>query len=62
MTNGYSLFSGCSYTQGEGFALRKNDPQLWVNQVYAKNKAIHPGTDSNKKYSDLVNAHLEKKL
>jgi len=30
----YTLFSGCSYTAGNGFALEKEDPALWVNQLY----------------------------
>jgi len=30
----YTVFSGCSLTQGEGFELTKNEPSLWVNQIY----------------------------
>lgn len=30
----YTLFSGCSYTAGSGFALEKNEPDLWVNQLH----------------------------
>jgi hypothetical protein len=30
----YTVFSGCSYTAGTGFALEKLDPDLWVNQLH----------------------------
>lgn len=32
----YTVFSGCSYTAGAGFELEKEDPVLWVNQLYNK--------------------------
>jgi hypothetical protein len=32
----YTLFAGCSYTSGDGFELEKNEPGLWVNQLYHK--------------------------
>lgn len=32
----YTLFAGCSYTAGDGFELEKNEPNLWVNQLYHK--------------------------
>jgi hypothetical protein len=28
------VFAGCSITAGTGFALEKNEPQLWVNQIH----------------------------
>ena len=31
----YTLFSGCSYSAGTGFDLEKQDPDLWVNQLYS---------------------------
>lgn len=30
----YCVFAGCSLTAGTGFALEKNEPQLWVNQIH----------------------------
>jgi hypothetical protein len=30
----YCVFAGCSYTSGAGFALEKNEPKLWVNQIH----------------------------
>ena len=30
----YTLFAGCSYTVGIGFALEKQEPRLWVNQLH----------------------------
>ena len=30
------LFSGCSYTAGNGFELEKDEPGLWVNQIHKK--------------------------
>lgn len=32
----YTLFAGCSYSSGVGFELEKNEPVLWVNQLYNK--------------------------
>ena len=32
----YTLFAGCSYTNGNGFDLQKNEPCLWVNQLHNK--------------------------
>jgi len=32
----HTVFSGCSYTAGTGFELEKNQPELWVNQLYDK--------------------------
>jgi hypothetical protein len=36
MNKRYTVFSGCSYTAGTGFELEKNEPTLWVNQLYDK--------------------------
>lgn len=30
----YTVFSGCSFTQGSGFKLEKEEPVLWCNQLY----------------------------
>jgi hypothetical protein len=30
----YTLFAGCSYTAGIGFAQEKDEPVLWVNQLH----------------------------
>ena len=30
----YTVYAGCSYTAGTGFALEKDDPDLWVNQLH----------------------------
>jgi hypothetical protein len=30
----YTVFSGCSFTQGNGFELEKEEPVLWCNQLY----------------------------
>jgi hypothetical protein len=38
----HTLFAGCSYTAGSGFALEKADPALWVNRLYRDN--IHLST------------------
>ena len=32
----YAVFSGCSYTAGNGFELEKEEPCLWVNQLHNK--------------------------
>ena len=32
----YTIFSGCSYTSGQGFGLERNEPDLWVNQLHNK--------------------------
>ena len=32
----YTVYAGCSYTAGTGFALEKDDPDLWVNQLHNK--------------------------
>lgn len=32
----YTLFAGCSYTAGAGFALEANEPCLWVNQLHSR--------------------------
>ena len=32
----HTVFTGCSYTAGSGFELEKNEPALWVNQLYNK--------------------------
>jgi hypothetical protein len=39
-----TLFSGCSFTAGAGFALEKNDPGLWVNLLH-KNVKILQNTE-----------------
>jgi hypothetical protein len=31
----YTVFSGCSYTAGEGFLLKKSEPGLWTNQLHS---------------------------
>ena len=33
----YTLFTGCSYTQGNGFDLLSQQPELWVNLLHKKN-------------------------
>lgn len=33
----YTLFSGCSYTYGDGFDLLNNQPELWVNLLHKNN-------------------------
>jgi len=30
----HTLFSGCSYTAGSGFDLKKQEPDLWCNQLH----------------------------
>ena len=32
------LFAGCSYTAGSGFALEKQEPDLWVNLLHKNNE------------------------
>lgn len=32
----YTLFAGCSFTEGTGFEFKKQDPNLWVNQLHNK--------------------------
>jgi hypothetical protein len=32
-----SVFTGCSYTAGDGFTLEKHDPALWVNILHSAN-------------------------
>lgn len=36
----YTLFSGCSYTYGNGFSLEKEDPSLWVNLLHSQNEYL----------------------
>ena len=33
----YTLFSGCSFTNGDGFDKKKLNPDLWVNILYKNN-------------------------
>jgi hypothetical protein len=33
----YTLFTGCSYTHGDGFDLYTNQPELWVNLLHKNN-------------------------
>jgi hypothetical protein len=35
-----TLFTGCSYTEGSGFELEKNDPGLWVNLLHKNVKIL----------------------
>jgi hypothetical protein len=36
----YSLFSGCSFTKGNGFQLNDQEPGLWVNLLHSSNKNL----------------------
>jgi hypothetical protein len=36
-----TLFAGCSYTAGVGFAKGKNEPGLWVNLLHKKNDFLN---------------------
>ena len=46
-----SLFSGCSYTAGSGFDLRKDEPHLWVNLLHSQ----HPKLNK----TQLINVAVE---
>ena len=52
----YCVFAGCSYTAGNGFALERNEPRLWVNQIH--NNLFSHTTKLNVSYSGRSNAGI----
>jgi len=58
-----SLFAGCSYTAGSGFALEKEEPGLWVNLLHNNNGLLNqtkllnvaaPGRSNTGIFNDAV--------
>lgn len=61
----YCVFAGCSYTAGNGFALERNEPRLWVNQIHnnlfshtTKLNVSRGGRSNAGIFQDTVNALL----
>lgn len=60
----HTLFAGCSYSAGTGFALAKDEPTLWVNQIHdrffsdTKKLNVSTGGRSNAKIFQDTMWHL----
>jgi hypothetical protein len=55
---GYTLFTGCSYTAGEGFSLLHNDDSLWVNLLYKNHPALAKTTKINDSMCGRSNSNI----
>jgi hypothetical protein len=53
------LVNGCSYTAGYGLDLEKNDPRLWVNQLFKDHEVTNLAKSGYNNHSIFVSAAEE---
>lgn len=53
-----TLFAGCSYTDGAGFALGKDEPGLWVNLLHRNNEILNKTQLLNVSRAGVSNARI----